>query len=86
MHKESYSEVSGVCLGSDCSGARSSSCTLIILSTTVFFLVYVSFSSLDFATFALFNFGFSAAIATLICNVAACLPAPTSGYLSGQCW
>lgn len=37
-------------------------------------MVYVSFSSLDFASFAFFNIGFSVVITALIYNVAACLP------------
>lgn len=41
-----------VWLGSACSGAYSSPCTVIILSTSVFFQFYVSFSFLVFGIFA----------------------------------
>lgn len=41
-----------VWLGSACSGTHSSPCTVIILSNSIFFPIYVSFSSLVLAIFA----------------------------------
>lgn len=72
-----------VWLGSACSGARSGPCTVISLSTSVFFPIYVSFF-LSLLFLLLFNVVFSAVITSLLCNVAACPTPPAPGCLQDQ--